>query len=144
MKWFRVYPEARTDAKLRTLTDSEHRVWFGLLCMAAEQPQRGTITQPFAVLAIEVAKGSENRLTRTLDKLEALDIIARTDATLTFTHFAKRQYVKPSDEPEKVAERVRKHREQKRLAQSNAPSALHGVTETPRTEQNRDRDRGSA
>ena len=43
MKWFKLHTEARNDAKLRSLSDSEHRMWFNLLCFAAEQEKRGTI-----------------------------------------------------------------------------------------------------
>jgi|GEM_PF-2708804 hypothetical protein len=31
MKWFKLHTEARNDAKLRSMSDSQHRVWFNLL-----------------------------------------------------------------------------------------------------------------
>ena len=34
--WFRMYSEARVDAKLRSLSADEFRVWFNLLCLASE------------------------------------------------------------------------------------------------------------
>ena len=81
MNWFRLYSEARNDAKLRTLSDAEHRVWFNLLCYAAEQkPERGSIFDfDMDVLAIEVAAGDSDLLIETLKKLSRLRIIFATD-----------------------------------------------------------------
>ena len=118
LPWFRMYHEARTDAKLRSLADDEFRVWFNLLCYAAEQgTDRGTIEciDGF-LLSIEVAGGDEELLRRTLQKLERLRIIQwNGDANdpgdcLTFCHFNDRQYDKPSDHPDRVSERVKRHR----------------------------------
>lgn len=133
MKWLRLYSEARTDAKLRSLRDSEHRVWFDLLCLAADQEERGTIAgySP-ALLALEVARGKEALLEQTLDKLVSLNIVYRTDNTITFVHFADRQYTHPSDRPERVAKRVQKHRKR---ARNEHVTGVTGVT-TP--EQNRE------
>lgn len=115
LPWFKLYHEARTDAKLRSLADDEFRVWFNLLCYAAEQSDdRGTIdASDLFLLAIEVANGDEELLRRTLQKLERLRIIEWPDEdgpTLVFTHFLDRQYDKPSDHPDRVSERVKRHR----------------------------------
>src|SRR5690348_18025293 len=75
MNWFRVYTEARNDAKLRSLSDAQHRVWFNLLCFAAEQPVRGTITSPLTVLAIEVASGDRALIIDTLTALQVLNCV---------------------------------------------------------------------
>ena len=120
MKWYRMYPEARTDDKLRTLTDSEHRVWFNLLCLSAEPPEeRGTIKSKGDVwLAAKVARGGAKArlalLMRTLGKLEPLDIIKREGDKIIFVHFPDRQYEYPSEEPERVTERTRRHRQKAR------------------------------
>jgi hypothetical protein len=112
MPWFRLFSEARTDAKLRTLADDEHRVWFALLCYAAEQSERGSIPPGDAfLLAIEVAGGDEELLGRTLTKLVRLRILTEVDGGgYVFSNFLKRQYDKPSDRPERVSERVKRHR----------------------------------
>ncbi len=136
MKWLRLYPEARTDAKLKSLRDSEHRVWFNLLCLAAEQEERGHITgyTPY-LLALEVARGNEGLLERTLEKLVGLCIVTRryseNNDDIVFIHFAERQYTRPSDQPEQVRIRVQKHRKRARND--------HVTRETPVTtaEQNR-------
>ena len=75
--WFQIKSNYRVDARLRILTADEHRVWFNLLCYAAEQkPNRGAILNYDAyVVAIEVANGDTELLIRVLDKLSKLCII---------------------------------------------------------------------
>ncbi len=119
MEWFRMYYEARTDKKLATLTDAEHRVWSDLLCFAAEQTgRRGTIP-PMEVylLAIECARGDADLLAATIDRLVKLKIVTHDDdGTITFINFEKRQYDKPSDTPAATAQRKRDERERARRA----------------------------
>lgn len=111
MRWFRLYSEARNDAKLRYLSDAEFRIWFNLLCLANEQKDRGVISMSHKLLAIEVSGGDEELLTATLEKLTELSIIAEYDDGLEFINFKKRQYDKPSDMPEATRERKRKSRQ---------------------------------
>ena len=107
MKWFRLYSEARNDAKLRHLADNEFRVWFNLLCFSSEQPKRGLIEiDNYFILAVEVADGDEALLRQTLEKLSALRITEGKDGVISFLNFAKRQYDNPSDRPENVRKRV--------------------------------------
>jgi hypothetical protein len=115
--WFRMYAEARTDAKLRTLTDAEFRVWFNLLCYASEQDERGTIppTDPF-LLAVEVAGGDEALLEETMTRLVMLRMVDVGDSadTITFSKFTERQYDKPSDAPDATRERKARQRAKQR------------------------------
>lgn len=117
MKWLKLYHEARTDSKLDSLTDREFRVWFRLLCFAGEQPERGVIRKTGRLLAAEVAKGDTKLLNETLEALHELEIIEREDGVIRFLNWEKRQSRKPSDSPERVAERVQRHRENKRAAE---------------------------
>lgn len=112
MPWFRLYHEARSDAKLRLLLDDEHRVWFDLLCFASEQETRGTIAvgEDRFPLAVEVAHGDVDLLARTLARLVKLRIVTDGGDRIVFIHFPDRQYDKPSDQPDRVAERVARHR----------------------------------
>jgi hypothetical protein len=119
MPWFRLYQEARTDKKLELLTDAQHRVWFNLLCYAAEQEERGIIPQNDAfLLALECAGGDQLLLAETLAQLERLRIIwiedrydeGDGDGPIHFTNWEKRQYDKPSDYPEATRERQRRSR----------------------------------
>ena len=107
-----MWTEARTDAKLRLLNDAEHRVWFQLLCFAAEQEPRGTINGVHrGKLAAEVARGKEELLARTIAKLQHLHIVRRERDTLMFVHFGERQYEFPSEQPPAVAARKRRMKE---------------------------------
>lgn len=117
MQWFRMYSEARNDAKLRYLTDREFRVWFNLLCFSNEHKERGTIP-PMSdkLLAVEVAGGDVSLLADTVEKLTTLAIIEKLeDGSLRFVNFKKRNYDHPSDEPERVRERVTRCRAKKRI-----------------------------
>lgn len=125
MKWFRVYSEARTDAKLESLTDAQHRVWFRLMCFAGDQDERGAIIgYDEELLAVEVARGDVDLLRATLERLVKLRIIEAGD-DVRFINWQSRQYDKPSDSPEQTRERKRK---------SRAPS----IEETPVTPMSRD------
>ena len=129
LPWFRMYHEARTDAKLRSLSDAEFRVWFNLLCLAAESDdERGSvdISDPF-ILAVEVAGGDEELLSRTCHALSRLKIINQRDVTLTFIKFPERQYDKPSDRPEQTSARQRKSRA-KRKESSQESDVSRDVT----------------
>jgi hypothetical protein len=144
MKWFRLYSEARYDAKLRSLTAPQFRVWFNLLCLASEQPTRGVIDpKSDRVLAFEVAEGDVELLNQTIETLVALHCVTSVtrpvigvpgDAgtrSITFINFAKRQYSSTDCHARSGAksstERVRKYRERKRLQKHVA----HGTQETP-------------
>jgi hypothetical protein len=114
-----MWSEARNDAKLRRLDDAEFRVWFNLLCFAAEQEERGHIARSDAfLLAVEVCNGDVPLLKRAVALLALHHLVraewcieAEQDAvTITFASWDRRQYDKPSDRPEAVAERVKRHR----------------------------------
>lgn len=111
--WFRMYFEARTDAKLRSLDDAEFRVWFNLLCLAAENPDdRGAFdySDPY-ILAVEVAGGDEELLARTCHALSRLKVIEQRDSAYVFINFLVRQYDKPSDQPERTRARQQARRQ---------------------------------
>ena len=131
MKWFRLYSEARNDAKLRSLTDAQHRVWFSLLCYASEMESRGCInTIDRELLAVECAGADTDLLNETIEKLTRLRIVTAEAENVCFVNFMKRQYDKPSATPERVAERVSKHRTTKPEA-SNAVVTPSNAVVTP-------------
>ncbi|MGE5333400.1 MAG: hypothetical protein ACM3N4_01750, partial [Nitrososphaerota archaeon] len=117
MQWFRLHSEARTDAKLESLPDDEFRVWFRLLCFAAEQDGdgRGSIVgYDDELLAIELCDGDTALLRRTIEHLKKLRILSEDEDGITFRAFEKRQYDKPSNRPERVRARVAAFRERQR------------------------------
>jgi hypothetical protein len=137
LPWFRLYHEARNDAKLRHLTDAQFRVWFNLLCLASEQPDRGTIaSMNVKLMALEVAGGDVDLLKETLETLEtfhcvSLRFISVSEASICFINFQKRQFQGVSGNGKTSTDRVRKHREAKRLRQ-------HETGETSETPVKRD------
>jgi len=117
MPWLKLYTEARNDAKLRSLTDAEHRVWFQLLCFAGEQEERGTIKgYDEELLAVEVCNADVALLRVTLVTLTKFRIISMDENAITFCAFDRRQGSKPSDSKERVKSRVAKHRAKARQA----------------------------
>lgn len=98
MEWFRFYNDVRSDNKLKTLSDSEFRVWVNLLCLTSAQSEddRGTIpADDRFVLAAEVAHADEALLEATLAKLERLRIVAVEEEVI---HFLKWDAKQPSRE----------------------------------------------
>ena len=68
--------EVRNDARLRMLTAEQFRVWFNLICYAAERDEPGVIRGVSGeLLSIEVAGGDVAFLNATLDVLAWLQII---------------------------------------------------------------------
>lgn len=127
--WFRLYHEARIDAKLRTLPCEQFRVWFNLLCYAAENySARGTVpAMDDDLLAVEVSNGDTDLLCATVERLKKLRILeADEDGALLFIHFEKRQWDKPSARPERNAARqrdLRARRKAEGAENSNASNA---------------------
>ena len=117
MKWFRLYSEIKDDPKMLALTDHQFRIWINLLAMASDTSERGIIPRyPMRGLAASLHT-TEDQLIEALDLFasEEFNLIARQeDGSIFITKFADRQYDNPSDQPKKVNERVKKHREQKR------------------------------
>lgn len=121
MEWFRFYNDVRSDNKLRHLSDAEFRVWVNLLCLASEQSGEARGTVPVGdrfVLAAEVANADEELLAATLKKLAALRIVVVEAETVSFAQWSKRQFRSDSS-----AERVQKHRENRRTAASTTPDS---------------------
>lgn len=123
MRWFRLYSEARNDAKLRSLTDGQHRIWFNLMCYAGEFESRGLVPiYDEELLSIEVANSDIDLLKETVEKLKKLRIITIEDNTIVFINWNKRQYDKPSDRPEATKERKQKSRQLKKQSHDVTPS----------------------
>jgi hypothetical protein len=111
MRWFRLYSEIKDDPKVLCLTDTQFRLWIGLLCMASESTERGTIPScPLMGLAAALRTTKES-LTEALDLFGELGMVERDDdGAILVTHFLERQYDNPSDQPEQTRERKRRQR----------------------------------
>lgn len=156
MRWLKLHTEARNDAKLESLPDDEFRVWFRLLCLAGDQPERGAIEfRKERLLALEVARGDVALLQRTLASLVELDIIEVVEEGVTFAHWNARQYDKPSDMPEASRERQQRSRAARRDAEQHSTPvtplsrdvtpghALEGDTEQIQIQNRADTERGA-
>lgn len=85
-----IRPDMRNDARLNALTDAEFRVWFRLLCLAAENG--GAVkTGNTGVLAAESAGGDDKLLKVTVNRLKSLELVSLTDGLITFPGFGKPQ-----------------------------------------------------
>lgn len=120
-----MYSEARNDAKLRTLSAEQFRVWFNLMCFAGEQDNRGRIAcDDMDILAVEVADADGELLAATLGRLAKLRIVSQDESAIVFLHWDERQYDRPSDRPEEAAARKRAQREREKAARDDAPSSI--------------------
>ncbi len=124
MKWLKLWTEARNDGKLRSLSDRHHRIWFRLLCMAAEQEPQGVIKMTWKVLAAEVADNDIEELKMAVEKCNDVTLVTRrfcdeNCVEISFTSFAKRQKRYPSESLQAVAARVAKSRSSKKLRTPN-------------------------
>jgi hypothetical protein len=111
--WFRLYTEARNDSKLDALNDREFRIWFKMLCLAAEGSDRGTIDYidpEFVAMELRV---HVDELDSAISRMIRLRLLERSESKIVFKSFKVRQYDSPSDAPDAVRERVRKSRARK-------------------------------
>ncbi|MCA1596113.1 MAG: hypothetical protein LC772_06780 [Chloroflexi bacterium] len=133
MKWLRLHTEAGTDAKLESLTDAQHRVWFRLLCAAGEaETRRGAIPiRADRVMAVLYSRGDVDLLKSTLATLQDLEILKPEGEEWRFVNWERRQYDKPTDSPEAVNARVAALRERRKLADCNADVTPCNADVTP-------------
>jgi DnaD/phage-associated family protein len=137
MPWLKLYTEIRTDPKMQALSDLEFRTWINMMCLSAESKVRGVIcidtglAYPVEGIARALYIGTDELTSclNTFKKLRMIDV--DQDGIITLTNFIIRQYDKPSDMPEEVAKRARKHQAKKGNAeipplkhQSNAKITL--------------------
>jgi len=110
LPWFRIYTESRNDSKLDALSDREFRIWYKLLCLAAESKTRGVIDYIDPEYVAMELRITVDELDTIASRLVRMRLILRSDDQIVFPSFNLRQYDKPSDEPQAVRERVRKSR----------------------------------
>ena len=128
MEWFRFYNDVRSDNKIKTLADSEFRVWVNLLCLASDQPDgaRGCVSiEDRFVVAAEVANADEALLDATLVKLTRLHIVSIEDDAVHFLKWDKRQFASDNS-----TSRVQKHREKNSKQESHVTFDRVNTNET--------------
>jgi hypothetical protein len=105
MQWFRFYNDTMRHPKVARLTDAQFRLWAELLCVASEN--EGAI--PAAEDLKHVLKRRLDHLLTGLEGLLKAGLIVRYGDGFQPHNWDKRQYKSDSS-----AERVRKHREEKK------------------------------
>lgn len=134
MPWFRMFSESRMDPKLDALNDREFRIWHKLLCLASESEPRGTVDYldpEFVAMNLRVGV---DELDSAISRMVRLRLVERSDAAVTFPAFIARQYTKPSDMPEAVKVRVRRHRAKVKEERNGVTSRFVTPTEQNRTD----------
>jgi len=122
MLWFRCYNEMRNDTKLRLIAsalDTEeafvHGMWIDVLCLAAELDQdwRLRVDESLELSFTQVAREvrvSRELAERFLAAAVEFGLVGQDDRGL-FIASGLRRHMKPSDRPERVAERMKRYRE---------------------------------
>jgi hypothetical protein len=91
MKWFRLWTDILDDPKMSRLSDDEYRAFTYLLAMAAEEEKEGHIPYDAADISWRIRLPLD-LITRSLDKLLALEIIGPNGNGWKFIHWEKRQF----------------------------------------------------
>lgn len=117
--WFRAYSEMLHDPKIRRMSPAQRWVWVGLLCLASDSEERGTLELAPGVAYdlddFEGALGVDAETVETCLAMAAKLGMIRYDGTkLIIVNWDKRQYDNPSDVPEATRARQRKHRQAQR------------------------------
>lgn len=112
LPWFRVYNEIKDDPKMLTLDDHQFRLWIGLLAMASESRERGTVLPCPRPGLIAALRTTAEALQAALDLFAEMDMAFECeDGAIVIIHFLDRQYDNPSDRPEATRDRKRKQRQ---------------------------------
>jgi len=136
--WFKLHHDLPDDIKLRKFTPQEKWAWVALLCLASKAtPERGVVDAEDADIADYCEFNSTQDWLYYRDKLISKGMLEISPfGKLLILHWEDRQYQKPSDAPNAVKTRVKKHRERKKQSSETPCNALHSICnadETPQT-----------
>jgi hypothetical protein len=130
--WFKLHHDLPDDIKLRRFTPQEKWAWVTLLCLASRSEQRGFIKADDEDIAEYCEFNTTQDWLYYRDKLIAKGMLEiSATGTLHVLHWEARQYQKPSDTPQSVKERVRKHRLKKKLASQQGQGCNGNAPVTP-------------
>jgi DnaD/phage-associated family protein len=110
--WIKLYTEIVRDPKMGRLTDRQFRTCINLFALAGTVDEDGKLP-PVEDMAWHLRMDDAD-LTADLEVLARVNIVEQTDGAWIVRKWAERQAKAPSDEPERVAQRVRNYRERKR------------------------------
>jgi hypothetical protein len=128
MNWFKFHHDALNDPKVQRLPGDLFKAWVNLLCLASQQPARGSLPPvedcAFA-LRLDVLAMAD-----LANQLANAGLLEQEPGGYSIHNWNGRQYDKPSDAPERVSERVRKHRERKSNADVTPMKRPGNATDT--------------
>lgn len=147
LPWAKVFTELLDDAKLRILQRSTQMMFIDLILVSRENGSDGHIPYGTDELAWRLRREIET-VEKEIGQLADTGMIVVTCNDIFVTNFQKRQTMVPSKTREAVAERVRKHRERKKMERNDenvtcnvtcndAPLQNRYIVTQNRTEQNR-------
>jgi hypothetical protein len=111
MTWFKLHHEIIDDIKIRRFTAQEKWAWIVLLSLASKSSDRGKITADNEDLADYCEFNSTQDWLYYRDKLIIKGMLEiNSTGGLTIIHWDDRQAKKPSDDPQRIKERVAKSR----------------------------------
>lgn len=141
--WWKAYNRMVGDPKLTSLSDGDHRLYIGLLCLASENKRRGVVEydRGIPLTAAQIAEQVKVRAFRqggilepdaevraALGRLEKACLIrlrsraGHADPVILIRNWRSLQEGKPSDRPEATKQRKRKSRKAKKGDQSRPMS----------------------
>ena len=120
--WIKLYHEILTDPKMGRMSDKLFRRTIELFLIAGKEDNDGIL--PSIEDISWILRTSDKEIQKTIEDLEALNIVKRDGGVTVVTHFCDRQNTQLSD-----AERQAKSRANKKLSQSNCDTSHTDVTE---------------
>lgn len=129
-RWFRFYDDAMNDPKVQRLPGEKFKAWINLLCLASKN---GGVLPALDDIAFAL-RVTRDEITLTLDEFCAnglLDPVEVRDAPMSYEphNWGERQYISDSKDPTS-AERSKRYRDRKRVAQCRDRDATVTVTAT--------------
>jgi len=115
MDWFKLHHEIADDIKIRRFSPQEKWAWIVLLCLASKSSERGIIFADDDDIADYCEFNTKQDWLYYRDKLIAKGMLEKSvSGNLLILNWEKRQSRKPSDDPQRIKERVAKSRANKK------------------------------
>jgi len=115
MDWFKLHHEIADDIKIRRFSPQEKWAWIVLLCLASKSSERGIIFADDDDIADYCEFNTKQDWLYYRDKLIAKGMLEQSvSGNILILNWEKRQSRKPSDDPQRVKERVAKSRANKK------------------------------
>lgn len=140
MRWFTVHHALRQHGKWLSLDDHGKAAWLSLMLIGSTGTPRWCVGD--RATAVELLRREGIRTPgKALDALISALLVDVDDHGALWMHDAEQWQRKPSDEPDRVLERVQRHRAAKRDGGSGPPVTPRNAPSRPVTHTDRHTDR---